>query len=54
LEVAIGPGLQVAGAVLADQTRSVDFVARQMKFLGKVPPELINEVLARVATILEA
>jgi mRNA interferase MazF len=52
-EVAIGPGLRVAGSVLTDQTRSVDFVARHATFLGKAPSELTDEVLARVASILE-
>jgi mRNA-degrading endonuclease toxin of MazEF toxin-antitoxin module len=51
-EVSIGPGLRVAGAVLTDQTRSVDFVARYAKFLGKAPIELTGEVLARVASIM--
>lgn len=52
-EVPIGPGLRVAGAVLTDQTRSVDFVARHAKFMGKAPPELVDEVLVRIAMILE-
>jgi mRNA interferase MazF len=51
-EVPIGPGLRTTGVVLTDQTRSVDFVARHAKFLGKAPPDLIEEVLARVASIV--
>ncbi len=53
-EVVVGPGLRVSGAVLADQTRSVDFAARHARFLGKAPPDLLEQVLARVASIIEA
>ena len=52
-EVVIGPGLRVSGVVLADQTRSVDFAARHARFLGKASPELLEQVLARVASLLE-
>jgi len=52
-EVAIGPGLRVSGVVLADQTRSVDFEARHARFLGKAPSQLLDQVLARVASIIE-
>ncbi|HEY1933406.1 MAG TPA: type II toxin-antitoxin system PemK/MazF family toxin [Acetobacteraceae bacterium] len=52
-EVPIGPGQRVAGLVLSDQTRSVDFVARHARLLGKAPAELVAQVLARVASIVE-
>ncbi len=52
-EVAIEAGARVAGAVVTDQTRSVDFEARHARFLGKAPPELIEQVLTRIASILE-
>jgi len=52
-EIAIAPGLRVTGAVLADQSRSVDFVARHARFLGKAPAQLTDLVCQRVSTILE-
>jgi mRNA interferase MazF len=52
-EVLIGPGHRVTGAVLTDQTRTVDFEARHARFLGKAPPELIKDVLVRVNSIIE-
>jgi mRNA interferase MazF len=52
-EVAIGAGLRVSGVVLTDQTRSVDFEARHARFLGKAPAELLEQVLLRVASIIE-
>ncbi len=53
-EVPVGKGLRVAGVVLTDQTRSVDFLARHASLLGKAPSELIEAVLARVASILDS
>ena len=41
------------GVVLADQTRSLDFSARHARYLGKAPNALVEEVLERVALILE-
>lgn len=52
-EIAIEPGHRVSGVVLADQTRSVDFVARQARFLGKASARLTDTVAERVAAILE-
>jgi mRNA-degrading endonuclease toxin of MazEF toxin-antitoxin module len=39
--------------VLTDQTRSVDLEARHARFLGKAPPDLLEQVPARVASIIE-
>ncbi len=52
-EVAVGPGFRVSGVVLTDQTRSVDFEARHARLLGRAPQELLEQVLARVASIIE-
>ena len=52
-EVVIGPGLRVSGAVLTDQTRSVDFTARHARYLGQAPVQLVAQALARLASIIE-
>jgi mRNA interferase MazF len=52
-EVPIGEGLRVSGVVLADQTRSVDFVARHARLLCRAPAELVAEVVARITSIIE-
>jgi hypothetical protein len=44
----------VRGVVLADQTKSTDYMARHVSFLAAAPRELIGMVLERVAAILEA
>ena len=51
-EVALPPGGHVTGAVLVDQTRSIDFKVRQARFIAKGPPGLVEAVQARLADIL--
>jgi len=53
-EVPIPNGGLVRGVVLADQTKSIDYVARHVSFLAAAPPELVGMVLERVGAILEA
>ena len=53
-EVVIAAGLRVEGAILCDQVRSVDYNARHARFLGKAPAALVDDVLQRVAAILES
>lgn len=51
-EVAIPSGLAVAGVVLADQLRSLDWSVRDIERIGVLPPELVEEVLARASALL--
>ena len=51
-EVEIPQGWRVTGVVLADQTKSIDFTARFVRFLAPSPDGLVDAVLGRVATIL--
>jgi mRNA interferase MazF len=52
-EVPIPPGSRVEGVVLADQTKSIDYVARHVRFLAAAPSGLVAQVLERVGIILE-
>jgi mRNA interferase MazF len=45
-------GGSITGVILADQVKSVDWVARHAKFEGKVAPEIIEEVLAKLLALL--
>jgi mRNA interferase MazF len=47
-EVALPDGLPVAGVVLADHLRSADWKARGAEVAGRVPAEVVNEVLAKL------
>ena len=46
-------GLVTDGAVLCNQVRTVDLKPQRAQFIETVPPELIADVLARVATLFE-
>ena len=48
-----GAGLATDGVVLCNQVRTVDWKARRAQFMEAVPPELIADVLARVATLID-
>lgn len=51
-EVPIPPGGRVEGVALADQTKSIDYVARHVRYLAAAPVGLVESVLAHVAAIL--
>jgi mRNA interferase MazF len=45
-------GLNVSGAVLADQVKSIDRHARRIEPVGKVPDSVVQEVLAHIGPLL--
>ena len=51
-EVLIPHGLRVTGAVLADQVKSLDWKAREVKLICKLPPSVTNEALKKLNTLL--
>jgi mRNA-degrading endonuclease toxin of MazEF toxin-antitoxin module len=48
-----GAGTQTIGVVRCDQPRALDLVARGGKRLESAPDAIVDEVLAKVATIFE-
>ena len=52
-EVALPPGLPVAGAVLSDQVKSLDWRARRADLLCALPPLAVEEVLGKLRTLFE-
>ena len=48
-----GAGLATGGVVLCNHVRTVDWQARRAQFIEAAPTELIADVLARVATLIE-
>ena len=48
-----GAGTRTAGVIRCDQPRALDLSARNGKLLETVPEHIIDDVLARLATILE-
>jgi mRNA interferase MazF len=51
-EVIFPAGLPVAGAILSDQVKSLDWRARNAELICTLPTETISEVLQKLATLL--
>ncbi len=51
-EVTIPAGSKLAGVVLADQVKSLDWRFRKVAFICKLPRETTNEVLDKLETLL--
>lgn len=50
-EVLVPSGLPVAGAILADQIKSLDWRVRQAEWVCRLPPEVTEEVLDKLSTL---
>lgn len=51
-EVTIPEGIKASGVILSDQVRSLDWKARQAEFFCTLPPSALDEVTAKLATLL--
>jgi mRNA interferase MazF len=51
-EVALPDGLPIAGVVLADQVRNLDWKARRFEVVAVAPPEVVAEAVGKLATLL--
>ncbi|MDX2076740.1 MAG: type II toxin-antitoxin system PemK/MazF family toxin [bacterium] len=51
-EVLLPEGLAVAGVVLADQVKSLDWQGRDAKFIDRVPDSVLKHVLAKLNSLL--
>ncbi|OSM94906.1 type II toxin-antitoxin system PemK/MazF family toxin [Lonsdalea populi] len=47
-----GTGTKTTGVVRCDQPRTIDMAARNGRRLERIPDSIVNEVLARLGTIL--
>jgi mRNA interferase MazF len=52
-EVALPEGLPVAGVVLADQVKSLDWRARRAELAARLPEESLAEVVGKLMALLE-
>ena len=52
-EVALPTGLPVAGVVLADQVKSLDWRARQAEFAARLPGATSSEIVGKLAVLIE-
>jgi len=51
-EVLLPAGLPVAGAILSDQVKSLDWRARNAELICPLPNEIISEILQKFVTLL--
>ncbi len=52
-EVELPRGLRAEGAILCDQLKSLDWRVRQASPLGSVPDSVMQEVTARILTLVD-
>jgi len=51
-EVEIPEGLATKGVILSDQVKSLDWKAREVEFIGKLPKDKMNEVIEKLSVLL--
>ncbi len=51
-EVALPKNSKVSGVILADQIKSLDWQAREVKFITKLPNPIIEETLRKLKTLI--
>lgn len=51
-EVLLPDGLPIAGAVLADQVKSIDRHVRRIEVAGRVPDSVVEQVNAKIRALL--
>ena len=52
-EVAVTVGLAVAGMILADQVKSMDWRERNAALISPLPADIVDAVLERVGTLFD-
>jgi mRNA interferase MazF len=52
-EVVLPVGLSVSGAVLADQLKSLDWRARDARFIARLSVEVLREVLLKATALIQ-
>lgn len=51
-EVILPDGLEINGAILSDQVKSLDWKARNAEFACKLPTAAFNEVVSKLSTLI--
>lgn len=51
-EVLVPTGMAVAGAILADQVKNLDWRARNAELICTLPPQTVTEALRKLGTLL--
>jgi mRNA interferase MazF len=51
-KVPLPEGLAATGSILVDQIRALDRIERGFRHIGKIPKEVLNDVRAKLATLV--
>jgi len=51
-EVILPAGLPIAGAILSDQVKSLDWRARNAELICTLPDEIVSEIIQKLGTLL--
>lgn len=52
-EVKIPKSLKISGVILSDHVKSLDWKARNSKFIDKIPKDIMEDVTAKIYSLLE-
>lgn len=52
-EVPLPAGLPISGVILSDQVKSLDWRARQAELAGRLPEEIVRQVLGKLNLLLQ-
>ncbi|HXB55554.1 MAG TPA: endoribonuclease MazF [Vicinamibacteria bacterium] len=52
-EVALPPGLEVQGAILSDQVKSLDWRVRRARQICRVPRSVLDETMGRILALVD-
>ncbi|MFO7685671.1 MAG: endoribonuclease MazF [Desulfobacterales bacterium] len=52
-EVVFPEGHEISGAILSDHVKSLDWRVRNVKLISRAPEHVIDEVLAKILTLLD-
>ncbi len=52
-EVVLPPGLEVQGAILSDQVKSLDWRVRRARRIGRIPPSVLDEAVGRILALVD-
>jgi mRNA interferase MazF len=51
-EVILPPGLPISGVILVDHVKSFDWEARKCEFIGRLPKDVMLEVIGKLSTLI--
>jgi mRNA interferase MazF len=52
-EVVLPPGLEVQGAILSDQVKSLDWRVRRARRICRIPPSVLDETVGRILALVD-